>query len=352
MAWDGSQYLAAALNGVSTSPDLATWTDTLVHPNHYANEVTYVSALGQYVAVGYTLFTSGLGWIATSTDAINWTIRVGSDSKTEVIWDGAKFMAIDAGGRIFTSADGLSWDSDLIIPSNGISQIYNGLVHSPVLSRYVVVSGDRILSSDDGVNWTQRYTATLLETKSAIWTGSKFVAAGWNGNYLDSADGINWNLKSVIGTIAPKAHMEDVAYSSSLGRYVVVTGNTNSSIFTSTDETTWNELGAAVPGGGLHGIVWTGSRFIAVGDAGTVVTSTDGVTWTDRSIAGGPYFKDVQVISGTVVAVGSQGKVYVSADDGINWSAQTTDTTNTLRSVAESPTRAVAVGEVGTVISK
>lgn len=347
MAWDGGKYLATSLRGANASADLASWSSIFTYTNHTSNDVIYVSGLGQYLLAGYNNWTMEAGWIATSSDASNWTLRVASDPKMDVIWDGAKFVAIDSGGRLFTSTDGLVWSSTIGIQVDYGSEGFNALAYSPTLNRYVAASNNKIVSSDDGETWTQRHTATLLEVKSVIWTGDRFIAAGWNGGYLSSADGITWGYKAIpSGT-----HAEDAAWSESLGLSVAVTASTTSNVFTSTDEVTWNNLGAAAPNG-LYGIVWTGTSFVAVGISGTIVTSTDGATWVNRSIASGPTFYDVQVAQGKLIAVGTSGKVYVSTDDGVTWAAQTTDTTNTLYAVAGSPTRTVAMGVIGTIISR
>lgn len=350
MAWDGSKYLSTYTGGARTSTNLTSWSSTLTYINHSPTEVIYVSGLNQYLLVGYNDWTLNSGWVATSTDATNWTIRVGSDPKNKVIWDGSKFIALDSSGRLFTSADGLDWSSTSGITMDYSSEVYKGLAYSPSLNRYVAASGNKIVSSEDGVSWTTRQTDTFMTAQSVIWTGSKFIMAGWNGRYLDSTNGITWNYKNVSGTITTTPHLSDVAWSSSLGRFVVITASLGN-IFTSTDEITWTELASAAPTG-LYGTVWTGSSFVAVGTNGSIVTSADGINWNNRSITSGPTFYDVNITAGKLIAVGTSGKVYVSVDDGINWTAQTTDTTNTLLSVAASPTREVVVGNVGTVIAK
>ena len=350
MAWDGSKYIATSISGAMTSTDLTSWSSTLSYINHSPTEVIYVSGLNQYLLVGDNDWTFDSGWVATSTDATNWTVRVGSDPKNKVIWDGSKFIALDSSGRLFTSVDGLDWSSTSGITMDYASEVYKGLAYSPSLNRYVAASGNKIVSSEDGVSWTTRQVDTFMTAQSVIWTGSKFIMAGWNGRYLVSTDGITWNRKDVSGTITTTPHLSDVAWSSSLGRFVVITASLGN-IFTSTNEITWTELASAAPNG-LYGIVWTGSSFVAVGRSGTIVTSSDGINWSNRSITSSPTLYDVNMIAGKLVAVGTSGKVYVSIDDGINWTAQTTDTTNTLLSVAASPTREVVVGNVGTVIAK
>jgi hypothetical protein len=71
------------------------------------------------------------------------------------------------------------------------------------------------------------------------------------------------------------------------------------------------------------------SRFVAVGDGGTILTSTDLTTWT---AATSPTTSTLQrvVLGNQFVAVGSAGTALVSVD-GLTWVATNTGTTADLR---------------------
>jgi hypothetical protein len=51
---------------------------------------------------------------------------------------------------------------------------------------------------------------------------------------------------------------------------------------TSPDGTTWTARTSGASSA-LNGITWSGTQFLAVGDAGTVVTSANGIAWAVRS---------------------------------------------------------------------
>ena len=139
--------------------------------------------------------------------------------------------------------------------------------------------------------------------------------------------------------------------------------------------------------------LWSGSRFITVGDGGTILTSPDGSSWTrnpyssvenltsvgwngSRFVVWGSVFPSLAVVltspdgdawfgralgmqppmssiawTGTdFVAVGAGGFI-LGSPDGSTWSPRASVTTSNLRSVARSGVSWVAVGEKGTVLS-
>ena len=100
----------------------------------------------------------------------------------------------------------------------------------------------------------------------------------------------------------------------------------------------------------LHGVTWSGTQFVAVGNAGTIVTSPDGMTWTSR-ISG--TLNDLLGVtwSGTqFVAVGNSGAI-VTSPDGITWTSRISGTMNDLDGIAWSGAQFVAVGWYGTILA-
>jgi photosystem II stability/assembly factor-like uncharacterized protein len=182
---------------------------------------------------------------------------------------------------------------------------------------------------------------------SLIWTGGEFATITFDGGFYRSIDGTSW--PTLATPIASNANLKDLAWSSTLSRYVAVASSGN--IYFSDNGTTWTARPAAAPNN-LRSVTWAGTQFVAVGDSGTIVTSPDGSTWTNRSIASGPTFNAVAWVNDSqLVAAANGGRVFVSGD-GVSWTEQTTDTTFALSAIAASPTRVVAMGDKGRIVSR
>jgi hypothetical protein len=67
--------------------------------------------------------------------------------------------------------------------------------------------------------------------------------------------------------------------------------------------------------------VFTGSRFVAVGDGGTILTSPDGLAWTARSSGTNEWLTSLAMGGGILVAADSGGGVLISLD-GEHWTRQ------------------------------
>jgi len=79
------------------------------------------------------------------------------------------------------------------------------------------------------------------------------------------------------------------------------------------------------------GIVWTGAEYVAVGGYGMIAVSGDGLIWSFTDVGGG--FTDVATCDGTTVVVGGDGKVLVSSDL-VSWQVGSSGTTDDIRRVA------------------
>ncbi len=86
------------------------------------------------------------------------------------------------------------------------------------------------------------------------------------------------------------------------------------------------------------------AQFVAVGEAGTILTSPDATTWTARTSGTAVRLRAVVAKGGVLIAVGEGGVVLASSDSGASWASRTSGVTETLRGVAASSTRFVAVG--------
>ncbi len=93
----------------------------------------------------------------------------------------------------------------------------------------------------------------------------------------------------------------------------------------------------------LHGVVWSGSQFVAVGDGDIILTSPDGSTWTAQTPGTSYALRGVVWSGSQFVAVGDRGTILTSPG-GSTWTAQTPGTSDDLSGVAWSGSQFVAVG--------
>lgn len=123
-------------------------------------------------------------------------------------------------------------------------------------------------------------------------------------------------------------------------RYVAV--GEGGSIVTSEDGKEW-----AVAQSGTHkrltSVVWTGTSFVIVGYK-TILTSPDGLTWTARDSANNPLLLSATWGKDRIVAVGCLGAA-ITSPDGIIWQKSEENTGSELRSVVWTGDLFVAVGQ-------
>ena len=103
-------------------------------------------------------------------------------------------------------------------------------------------------------------------------------------------------------------------------------------IFTSPDAVTWTPQTSGTTNR-LTAVKWSGSSFAAVGEGGIALTSPDGTTWTTTRQPDGNYSTAWSGPAAEFVAVGDSGTALTSPD-GTTWTAQTTDTIDSLFSIA------------------
>ena len=70
---------------------------------------------------------------------------------------------------------------------------------------------------------------------------------------------------------------------------------------------------------GLNDVIWSGERFVAVGEDGVILTSEDGIEWVQQESGTGAGLNDITSYRSDIVAVGQDGVVLLSTDHGENW---------------------------------
>jgi hypothetical protein len=168
-------------------------------------------------------------------------------------------------------------------------------------------------TSSDGINWAFCSYSPALFT-SLVKVGSHYVAVKEGGAIAISPNGSNWTFKTL------PFNFSGIASSGSL-LIAICSDTANGTILSSTNGTTWNV--SSQSGSALNAIIWTGTKFIAVGHDGRYVTSVDGSTWTGGNIPLRPSLSAVTWTGAYIVANGVEGGSFVSTD-GNNWTIAAT----------------------------
>ena len=213
-----------------------------------------------------------------------------------------QFVALGADGSILTSSDGLTWTlATNAIPVSGMNAIAFGAgVHVAVGN-----GGNIYTSSDLGSAWVPANSMTTNDLYSVSFLNGGFVATGAAGTLLTSGDGIGWTPR-ISNTINA---LRGVAFRLSAGVRYVAVGDAGTIVTSSDDGSTWSSPIAPVTEN-LTSVVHA-SRFVAVGQGGRVVFSDDGTNWTPAS-SGSVDLAQVVAAPAMYMAVGAAGANFVS----------------------------------------
>jgi hypothetical protein len=231
----------------------------------------------------------------------------------------------------FTSPDGEVWTRRNEVSDRG--QQWNGIA-SHGSTHVIAGENGTILSSENGgAAWAARVTgAALLNT--VFHADGAFHAAGGDGYYTSSADGVTWQAQAP-GT---RSRLRALAWHDGLwvagGRHepdIPGTAPRTFSIHTSTDGITWVDRSFDVPenytGVQIYDIMRAGSVWAAAAN-GRLLTSPDAITWTQ--FASG-WENRALAWNGTALLMAggiededddSSGSVHVTSDGGNTWAWQ------------------------------
>ncbi|MDC7677441.1 DUF2793 domain-containing protein [Asticcacaulis machinosus] len=345
-----SAYETRALLGLLGNDDLTlkvsdgiSWREAL-RVNHVSGRVRFgVAPLKSPNAVQRRHVT-GQGWLNSTTPA--------DHDWQSIVWSPelGRFCAVAAtgtGNRVMTSEDGVTWTQRTSATDNN----WMSVCWSPELGRFCAVAatgtGNRVMTSPDGITWTQRTSAADHSWSSVCWSPERHlycaVAATGTGNrVMTSPDGLVWTARTTPADL----DWRSVVWAAEIGLFVAVASSgTGSRIMTSADGLTWTQR--TTPADlDWQGLSWSAelNRLVAVASSGTgnrVMTSDDGITWSLRTTPADLDWRSVAWAAeiGLFCAMASSGtgnRVMTSAD-GIHWSLGVSAADKGWRGVAWSP---------------
>jgi hypothetical protein len=270
-------------------------------------------------------------------------------SWTSVAYGNDLWVAVATSGtrRVMTSPNGINWTNRFSAANNNWTSVAygNGL--------FVAVSnsgsGNRVMTSPDGITWTSRTSAADNNWISVTYGNGLFVAvavSGTGNRVMTSPDGINWTIR----TSAANNSWVSVTYGN--GLFVAVSDSgTGGRVMTSPDGISWTIRTTPV-NNSWFSVAYGNGLFVAVAYSGTgnrVMTSPNGITWTSRTSAADNNWSSVAYGNGLFAAVARSGtgNRVMTSPDGITWTSRTSAADNSWNSVAYGNGRFVAASTVG-----
>ncbi|MEW5796003.1 MAG: hypothetical protein AB1772_06540 [Candidatus Zixiibacteriota bacterium] len=315
-----SLYVAVGMNGtLITSPNARDWTYVGIEDQAHMYGIAVGDTLAVAVGAG--------GSIYTSDDGVEWVLNH-QDPPTDfrdVARRDSTWVVCGESGTILASTDALSWEPAITTFDPAIMFPAVTVADSTFFAISVDPNADpssrcQVLSSDDDYVWFVKANLDAWYLHDIFWTGYELVAVGEGTEYhlgfpdgllFSSPDGLTWTPQT---TAAPFA----LTCAGSLAGNLIVGGSSGYVLAGSSAD----DVEIVTSGAGITGAVWTGSKFVAVTDRGTVMQSADGITWSERHSRASVSFDRLAYGEGVYAALGGLGaptEIYQSTD-GTNWS--------------------------------
>ena len=183
----------------------------------------------------------------------------------------------------------------------------------------------QILTSSDGITWTERANPQARRLYGITWNGSIFCAVGGTASdvyIITSPDGTTWTERTPPTTTV---RLWSVTWSDSLFCAVGRASAGSPYILTSPDGITWTSR-TTTASTDLKSVTWGNGLFVATGDAdatdGLILTSPDGITWTERDNPKAFDLTNVQAVDNGFYASGEADGTdgyLIFSSDGIVW---------------------------------
>jgi len=261
----------------------------------------------------------------------SWAIRDSTQNQLfSVTWTGSQAVAVGDNGAILTSPDGINWTQQVSGTTEQLlSVVWTG--NQLVVVGYFGV----ILTSPDGKMWSSRASKIGNPLLSVVWADTQLVAVGLNGTILTSPDGINWTSQ-LSGT---QKNLSSIVWT---GNQLVAVGDSGT-VLTSGDGITWvHQISGTT--NSLSSVAFSGAQILAIGNSGLILSSLNGVDWMSGFSTEAIACQFVAYLDNQFLAVGNGNGAVVTSLNGVSWTLQNTGGPNGFNSITWTGTRLVAVG--------
>lgn len=282
-----------------------------------------------------------------------------------------KWELLDSGDRRLNALDRIKgyYQPTSNMPGLDLTQLVSNITYPN--STYL---GNAFAPEDqftvDTILSDQPFYPVDIDIQSIVWNGTTYIGVADTPTYsslVESTNAASWQITKLANT---PVGTRDILYVSATGKYIIVTQNPATAIYTSADGIIWTVV-TDVAGllADLNSVTYGAGKYIAVGNS--ILTGTDISTWNRTYQFANPLFNnelfgvtyvDLPAFTG-FVAVGSGqtfdystgvgeliniNLVLVSVD-GINWNQSTPVTNKSFNAVTTNTSLMVAVGDDGII---
>ncbi len=274
----------------------------------------------------------------------------GSSDTTALVYNGLSAHSAAADGSVRSASTPFTnWSAAHSQP--GVR--FNAIASSAFANSVAVGNGGAILHYN-GFTWTARTSGTTANLNAILWTGSHFFAAGDGGVILRSADGVAWTpvTPSGGGFTAPVTNLRGIAFD---GTFLVFVGDGGLIFRSNAPNLNLSSIRTSGTTQRLNAVLWERGKFLAAGDASTILQSGhSATTWTANPLSGLPYASQLHIASlaanwtdGGYLALANDG-ILLHSPDGVVWNRHRAPTGGQLSALAWHGGRWIAAGSSGT----
>jgi len=187
-----------------------------------------------------TLILTIAGQTSALEDPWTWTQRYDGPRHLNAVAAGnGAFVAVGNEGAIMSSPDGIEW-TDI---NSGTSRRLNSVIWGDGM---FVAGGDSgtIVTSADGTDWTVRHSEGSEPIHSIVWGGRKYVAVERSFSTFTSDNGIEWVKQQKIFNDGYSNRPHSIVY----GDELFMAGKEECGLFISNDGLNWEHSG--------HPLLW------------------------------------------------------------------------------------------------
>jgi hypothetical protein len=263
-------------------------------------------------------------------------------SYSGLAFGGGRFVAVSEDGLIRTSTGG-EWSSQVfaaVAGMGGPGRLFSAAYGDGMF--LVTRTGDRLLRSENGENWSSSPIMTTNPCRYLAFGGGRFFGVGGAMTFLYFND--DWDEDRAP---AATTHLSHAVYRPGTpGRYIAVGNN----ILHSQHGVQWQPVAVSTPGGvSVVAFNEDTETLVAIAASGaTVYTSSDGISWTSSPSNAPAGMVDMAFGNGKFVAVGAQGRAAVSSD-GVEWALSALNEDDNFTSVKFGDGVFMALGAYGSV---